>query len=361
MYPRFFSSDYAEARQRFLKAAGHLGCYIQSFINPAGPGRGGEDLCMDAALFGDASAPALLVTTSGVHGEEGYCGSGCQTALLSDLPLLDRARAGGVAILAIHAVNPYGFSWGRRGNEDNIDLNRNFCDFSRPLRDNPYYGDLHPLLVPEIWPPPPENEQAIEAFISREGGQAYRIGLMQGQHTHPEGLFYSGRDAAWSNVTLRGIMAGFGRGRQRIGWIDYHTGLGPYGHGEKIFVQDDRVAYTRARSWWGLDVTAVSDPESSTVDIDGTVSQALLEECPDVPERTFMALEYGTVPLDQVALALRGDRWLAARPDADPVVRQALRQQHRQAFYPDHDDWRGAVLGQSRVSLLQAIIGLSGR
>lgn len=359
MYQRLFSSDYAAARQRFLEAAGRVGGQVQSLINPAGPGRHGEDLCMDVAFVGDTSAPALLVMTSGVHGEEGYCGSGCQIALLEDEALLDRAAAGSVAILVIHAVNPFGFSWGHRTNEDNIDLNRNFCDFSRSLRDNPHYGDLHPLLVPDVWPPSAENEAAIKAFVQREGERAYRVGLMQGQHTHPDGLFYGGRAPAWSNVTLRSIISGYGQDRRRIGWIDYHTGLGPYGHGEKIFVQDDRAAFERALSWWGQDVTAVSDPGSSTVDIDGTLWQALFEECPDVPELTFMAMEYGTVPLDQVALALRADRWLAAHPDTGDEMRQALKQQHRDAFCPDHDDWRGAVLGQSRVSLLQAIIGLS--
>src|SRR3546814_17941537 len=71
--------------------------------------------------------------TSAMHGEEGYCGSGCQVALLDDQTLLDKAQAGGIGILLIHAVNAYGFSWGHRTNEDNIDLNRNFCDFSKQI------------------------------------------------------------------------------------------------------------------------------------------------------------------------------------------------------------------------------------
>ena len=35
-----------------------------------------------------------------------------------------------------HAVNPFGFSYCRRVNEDNVDVNRNFVDFSRPLADS---------------------------------------------------------------------------------------------------------------------------------------------------------------------------------------------------------------------------------
>ncbi len=49
----------------------------------------------------------------------------------------------------IHAVNPFGFSHLKRTNEDNIDLNRNFNDFSTPYPDNPVYEEVHDLLVPK--------------------------------------------------------------------------------------------------------------------------------------------------------------------------------------------------------------------
>src|SRR3546814_11989523 len=65
---------------------------------------------MAAAYYGAAHARSLLVLTSAMHGEEGYCGSGCQVALLDDQTLLDKAQAGGIGILLIHAVNAYGFS-----------------------------------------------------------------------------------------------------------------------------------------------------------------------------------------------------------------------------------------------------------
>jgi hypothetical protein len=39
-------------------------------------------------------------------------------------------------------------------------------------------------------------------------------------------------------------------------------------------------------------------------------------------------------------------------------MRAALKAAHRAAFYIDTDEWRGAVVAQSRVSLLQAVLGL---
>ncbi|SHH53106.1 M14 family metallopeptidase [Pollutimonas bauzanensis] len=359
MFETFFGRSYADARAHFVAAASRRHCELLSRVNPAGPGVDGEVLSMDVAYCGPGEARSLLVLTSAMHGEEGYCGSGCQVALLNDQALLDRAHGNGIGILLIHALNPYGFSWGHRTNEDNIDLNRNFCDFSQPLPDNGHYRSLHPLLIPDAWPPLPENAAAIRAFIDAEGEQAYREGMMLGQYSHPAGLFYGGRQPCWSNLALRDILGRYGKNRDRIAWIDYHTGLGPYGHAEKIFVQKGDPEYRRARAWWGADVVSVVDPNTSTVDVRGTGLRALLEECGQVPELTFLALEYGTLPMDDIFLALRGDRWLAGHADADPAQRAALKAAHKAAFYPDHDDWRGAVVGQSRATLLQAVYGLS--
>ena len=92
-------------------------------------------------------------------------GSGVQVAALHDQEWLDHARAKGVAVLYIHALNPYGFSHVRRVTNENVDLNRNFQDFSQPLPQNPAYAELHGLLQPPNWPPTPDNAAAIGAYI----------------------------------------------------------------------------------------------------------------------------------------------------------------------------------------------------
>ena len=116
------------------------------------------------ALIGDAKAERLLIMTSATHGAEGFCGSGCQLALLDDAPMLARARDSGVALLLVHAVNPYGFSWIARTDEGNVDLNRNAQPFDgRPLPENPGYAALHPLLLPESWPPTEANQREQSA------------------------------------------------------------------------------------------------------------------------------------------------------------------------------------------------------
>ena len=73
-----------------------------------------------------------------------------------------------------------------------------------------------------------------------------------------------------------------------------------------------------------------------------------------------MALEFGTLPSEDVVDALRGRNWLRAHPDAEAAQRDAILQATLEAFYCDAPDWHGAVLGQSRVAVLQALSGLEG-
>ena len=71
-----------------------------------------------------------MVIISETHGVEGFCGSGCQVGFLVERVYEGLPKTVGVAL--VHALNPYGFAWLRRVNEDNVDLNRNFRDFTEP-------------------------------------------------------------------------------------------------------------------------------------------------------------------------------------------------------------------------------------
>src|SRR5205807_10591933 len=82
------------------------------------------------------------------HGVEGFGGAGCQVGFLIDR-LYEALPSSGCALL-VHALNPHGFAWLRRVNEDNVDLNRNFIDFSQPP-SSAAYEPLHDWLVPTDW------------------------------------------------------------------------------------------------------------------------------------------------------------------------------------------------------------------
>jgi hypothetical protein len=354
-----FSQTYAEARDKFRAAADARGLDVVSHPHPM-LGRDGESLAMDLALDGPKDAAVLLIITSACHGVEGFCGSGIQVGLLRDADWHRRVGDAGVAVLYIHALNPYGFSWWRRTTHENVDLNRNFHDFSQPLPVNPAYDELAALLVPATWPPAPAVDAAITRYIAERGMRALQEAVTGGQYEHPEGLFYGGRNPTWSHVTLRHVLQDHARRCRRLSWIDLHTGLGPSGVGELIFAGSDADAggLRRARSWWGDKVTSMVDGTTSSAPLKGLMWTAAYDECPQA-EYTGIALEYGTVPMTEVITALRADQWLEMHPEADEAQRSKIKTQMRDAFYTDTDDWKQQVLAQGIGAAHAAVAGLT--
>jgi len=357
-----FAQGYAEARGKFLAAAEAAGLDVHSHTHPM-LGREGEALALDVVRDGPADAAAVLILSSACHGVEGYCGSGAQIALLQDAGLRQAARDNSVALLYLHGLNPYGFSWWRRTTHENVDLNRNFHDFSQPLPGNPDYDDLAHLIVPPHWPPSAEVQQGVQRFIDERGAKAWQAALSTGQHQHPEGLFYSGRNPTWSQVTLRHVLADEARRCRRLGWIDFHTGLGPSGHGERIYAgRDDAATLARVKAWWGDEVTSIYDGSSTSARIRGMMWMAAYEECPQA-EFTGIALEYGTLPMADVLDALRADQWLENHPNHPEAEAQAvtIKRRMRDAFYTDTPEWKQRIVEQAFGAVRQGVAGLGGR
>jgi hypothetical protein len=353
-----FSATYAEARSRFRDAAVAAGGRLEAVSHPE-RGRQGEDLATDVAWIGPPDADRVLVTISGTHGAEGFCGSGAQ------LDWLVRGEAArmppGVATLMVHAINPYGFSWLRRVTHENVDLNRNWVDFDAPLPENPGYDAIAQAAIPNAWTPEAQARSASElgAYMAAQGPAAFQQAISGGQYRHPGGLFYGGVAPSWSRRTQTAIFSEYLGRAGRVGIIDYHTGLGPWGYGERIITDAiGSPGYERARAWYGGGVTSPSGGTSTSAPITGDGLEAAPRLIPQA-EVTGMAIEVGTLSLMEVLLALRADAWLHAHgeplsPEAAPIKAQV-----RAAFYGDADDWKGMVAGQSLLAVRQAIAALA--
>ena len=354
-----FAQTHAEARGKFLAAADAAGCDVHSEVHPL-LGRDGETLALDMVLQGRRDAQRLLIVSSGCHGVEGFCGSAVQVALLQDPAWRQAVHDSGVAVLHLHALNPWGFSWWRRTTHENVDLNRNFHDFSQPLPANPGYDELAAWLVPAQWPPTPEVQARIGRFVAERGLPWLQQAVSGGQYEHPEGLFYGGHTPTWSHIALRHALREHATRCTALGWLDVHSGLGPSGHGERIFAgaPGDAAALQRARVWWGEAVTVIHEGSSSSAQLSGQMNVVAAQECPQACA-TGLALEFGTLPMLQVIEALRADQWLENHPEAPEAQRVAIKRQLRDAFYTDTDAWKQAVLTQARVAADQAVRGLA--
>lgn len=356
---RHFAATYQEARAKFLAAARARGLAVAHHVHPVARGAQGEELAIDVAVLGDPHAQEVLLLTAGTHGAEGFCGSGCEIGLLADDGFVARATRDDVRLVFLHALNPYGFSHLRRTNEDNVDLNRNFRDWSSAPEPNRAYADVHGFIVPDTWPPSPANDAALRAYLAAYGEKALQQAVTAGQSEYPDGLFYAGVRAAWSNGILRRALREHAASARTLAWIDYHTALGPRGHGEMIYnggPHPDAIARTKA--FWGPAVTSFYDGSSTSAALTGINGSAVRDECPGVAY-AGIALEYGTLPVLAVLQALRADQWLANHPGAAPAQRTAIKQAVRDAFYQDADDWKAMLHEQSLARANEALAGLA--
>ncbi len=353
---RGLTATYNESRQRFLDAAGHAGAALESHTHPL-QGIDGEELAIDVASIGPDDASAVLLIVSGTHGVEGFTGSALQHRWFDAHAA---ARPAHVRVVSIHAFNPYGFAWVRRVNEDNVDLNRNFVDWSQPPPANEDYGGLAHLIVPESWDDETQQATTLQLLAHAEevGFPRLQEVVSGGQYSHPTGVFYGGSGPVWSHRWMVDQLPRLVGSASRLGLIDLHTGLGPWGHGELISHESaDMAGYRRGTAWWG-DVRSMMDGESVSAQLSGDWLGAVDRLLPGV-EITAVALEFGTVDVVSVLQALRADAVLHAHGDPRSAGAELVRAQVRAAFADDDPAWFDAVASRFDDVVAAAMTALS--
>ncbi len=358
-----FAATYEEARGKFREAAKGAGARLFEVANPR-RGPHGEDLTTDIAWLGPRDAERVLMTLSGTHGVEGFCGSGVQVAWF-ETGLAQNELPPGMALMQVHGINCHGFAWLRRTTEENVDLNRNFIDFDQPFPENAGYDELAEAICPPEW-----NDAVIAqtaaillAYADKHGMRALQSAVSSGQYRHPHGIFYGGNSPTWAHQTLEKILTEHLGGAKKVAVIDYHTGLGPRGYGERICVHPPGSRdLERARQWYEDDVTSPALGNSSSVEIKGYNFLGMRAALPDA-ELTHIALEYGTLPTEEVKLALRADNWLHVHGAPLEAFRNGqavgIKRQIRDAFYQDADDWKEMVWERGAATQRLALRGLS--
>lgn len=193
---------------------------------------GDEDLTIDW-IYSEAleSNERVLLFTTGEHGVEGYVGSAMlQRFIEVYTPRLNPRNTG---ILLLHAINPWGMKHHRRGNQDNIDLNRTFLwNLEHDPAFNPDYDKVNSFLNP---PTKLENLILNNLFyfldlgwyIARMGIQNFRHAYLLGQYRHSKGLFYGGTKTPEETRVLIELYRQALSDYAQILHLDMHTGYGP--------------------------------------------------------------------------------------------------------------------------------------
>jgi hypothetical protein len=318
-------------------------------------------LFLDTARFGAADAPNMLVLIAGTHGVEGHCGSGAEIAWLrnggpSKLPQDTGA-------LLIHALNPYGFAWSRRVTEDNVDLNRNFVDHDKAYPKNDGYLAIADAILPKEWNEASiaETTRVFEGYAQKHGAFGLQGAISGGQYAHPDGIFFGGNMPTWSNRTIRAIAREELSAARRVGVIDFHTGLGPFGHGELIAAMaPDSKSFGRAKAWYGDEMTSPESGTSTSAVVVGVMTDAFPQELPDA-EVTSIAIEYGTYTVPEVLGAVRADNWLHQRGDLKSALGKTIKADIKERFFPSGDKWREMVWSRAEQTIAWAVKGMHGQ
>lgn len=359
----YFPRDYRSGRAGFREAAERAGARLVEYdAGSAGPD--GEPVYTDVALLGRDDAPNVMLCNSATHGVEGFCGSGVFTGWLAggeaaNLP--DNLR-----VVLIHALNCHGFAWLRRVTEENVDLNRNFVEHGGSYPSNPEYDKLHPLLLPETW-----DERSIahttaklEAYVARHSAYRLQSVLTGGQYAHPDGIFYGGREPTGASKRFHEILDNHVAGARHLLFLDWHTGLGPYGTAELIGMTRRGSPHgDRVNDWFvnGL-ASASAQGQSSSAPLTGTIASGLRRRLKDSgTEITSLTVEFGTYPVREVLFPLIADNWLHAKGAPDSETGRTIKAQIRKALYPDEDDWKELVWVRGRQILRGGVQGLASR
>ena len=335
----YFSRDYRTARDRFRQAAEAKGARLESLLLTA-RGPAGEDLTIDIAWFGTESPRRVLLHSSGLHGVEAFAGSAIQLRLLEDLP----AIPDDTALVFAHVLNPFGMTWLRRFNENNVDLNRNFLASGEKYEGRPEgYVDLYDFLNPTSLPRIETFTAKAAWLILRHGRPTLEEAVVTGQYDYPEGLFFGGNEPEEGAALYQDFLARRLGGAERVFAIDIHTGLGPFGE-DTVLVSEE--AHPRLRELLGDRVEAFS---TAADNVAYRIRGGLHEMVPRVLEGAevdFVGQEFGTYGSVRVLHSLRNENF-GYHHDRD--ARETACKGHlRDTFYPDNEEWGRKVLARGR-------------
>lgn len=335
-----FSPDYIAARARFRSAALALGCHLEAHrLEQLGPD--GEDLTVDVARLGAPDAERIVLVTSGLHGLEGYYGSAVQAALLEEAIGAWRPPPD-ASLLLIHALNPWGMAWGRRVNQDNVDLNRNFLGSDASWRGLPDgYGLVDRVLNPHSKP------SRLDPFFPRALAIAMRHGaafLPQvaslGQYDRPRGLFFGGNGPSRVSVILREQVPRWLHGADVL-HLDLHTGVGA--RGRMLLLSrhaPDTSGFNRLVRTFGEEM--VVPLHEGEVRARGELLPWLSELAGERYEG--VTAEVGTVSAMELLAALRDENRAHHHGEPDQPATERARERLARALNPIDRRWRDRVV-----------------
>ncbi len=340
-----FSEDYAITRQRFCEAARERSWQLRS--HPRSSGRE-DELFTDVAFIGSKSPRKLLVLSSGLHGIEGFHGSAIQQQILQSLDV-NKIAGTDSAVVLIHALNPFGFARLRRGDENNVDTNRNFLLSEEEYRGTPQnYEQICSLLNPTKWPKRelPVRLQAL-AKITKYGYKNIQQAIAGGQYDFPHGLFYGGTRPSETMAFTEQVLLPMIQEADTVLHLDIHSGLGKLGQYQALLGHDlSPNEMIWANNLFQRNLSVNNDSEHYQAR--GSLSRWVRFHAPHAVSACW---EFGTYDPITVLAALRAENAAYHWGDRSSKDFDRTKEKLKEAFCPRSISWRQSVLDQAEQLL----------
>jgi len=350
----WWPTDYFASRDKFIELAQACGARTESStIEPVGPQ--GEALSVDVASCISEQDEHRIVLTSGVHGVEGFIGASIQFQALRRLAQSDIPNRTGIVM--IHAVNPWGFAHLRRVDENNVDVNRNFIDFTTTRPVSPVqYATLDPVINPRAAPSGFGEMkywlQAGKLIVKNHGIEKLVKPIAEGQCDYPQGLFFTGLDTSPSSALLQNLVHKFCANVNRISILDIHSGLGPSATAtlianSNLINAEKRLSWLQEHYQQPVIMDSASD---NAYTAQGSWSQWCQQSFHD-KRFLYLCVEIGTVNPMKLFSALRRENqahhWSQSNGKSFAETKQAL----LEVFAPKSPHWRRKAMSQGLHAL----------
>jgi len=312
----YFSPDYRTARQRFLetvKKCCNFSFHDELKLDVKGPD--GKDLFIDLVWLGPIDADKILIHISATHGVEGHVGAAGQLSLVHSPETMPKDTA----CIMIFGMNSFGYSWNRRVNESNVDLNRNLRD----ERSSPeLYKYIDSLMNPKKIINLEEFLKGFDEAKKKHDWLPIKSALAEGQHDYPEGMFYGGKEVEQGpELVLSWFEKHFSTRKDgdslRFLIIDVHTGLGDK-RGLDTLLTPIKPPQSVIEFFGSPMKAGVQKETMGGYKPLGMFTVALAQNIERVTKCSLpifrIGQEFGTVPVQQVLLALWAENmhWHAA-------------------------------------------------
>ncbi len=358
----FYPTSYEQSRQHFLQLPDQFQTVRGLKIyNQRVPSQNTEPLFIDALYLPQQAEikTNLVIITSGIHGVEAFTGAAIQSRFLTKT--FKKEWLNNTGFLIVHSVNPYGFKFLRRVDEDNVDLNRNVgADAELFRRKSHSYEEFESYLNPQhpvksgFWSDARLFLKSLVKLVSHGKKKITQIAV-GGQYQNPKGIYYGGNKVQANSYLLQYIFTSAGQPYRNILHIDLHTGYGERGRLHFFSNPKAKELPGFAEIFKGFSIDSGSDQDF--YETSGSFERLTLKVFHDKNIVIPMTFEFGTMDSQTIMggfYSLRNmiyenqgvHHGYKTENDKDTVKKDFL-----DMFNPSDQSWRQKVLSQGTETL----------